>query len=249
MRACLAVLLVTVSLAPAQAPAQKKTVTLHWYGQSFFSIESSKGTKVVIDPHAIEAYGRPMPKADLLLVSHFHNDHTQLGSVANPREAKIVYGLETDGKKTDWKLIDETVKDVKVRSVGTYHDAMQGLERGKNTIFIIEMDGLRIVHLGDLGHELTPEQVRRIGPVDVLMVPVGGIYTLNGAEAKKVVAQIKPKMYVIPMHCGTSVYEDVLPATEFLEDQKNVKRLPANKLAIETDLKTDTPIIAVLNWK
>ena len=107
----------------------------------------------------------------------------------------------------------------------------------------------RSVHLGDLGHELTPEQVRRIGPVDVLMVPVGGIYTLNGAEAKKVVEQIKPKMYVIPMHCGTNVYDDVLPATEFLEDQKNVKRFPANKLSIESDLKTDAPIIAVLGWK
>ncbi|MGE3805923.1 MAG: MBL fold metallo-hydrolase [Gemmataceae bacterium] len=247
MRCCLAVLLLSVSLAPAQA--QKKTTVLHWYGQSFFSLETSKGTKVVIDPHLIEVYGRPMPKADVILVSHFHNDHTQLGAVENPRDAKIVYGLQVEGKKTDWKLIDETVKDVKIRSVGTYHDDMQGLERGKNTIFIIEADGMRFVHLGDLGHQLTPEQVRRIGPVDVLMIPVGGIYTLNGAEAKKVVEAIKPKKYIIPMHCGTNVFEDVLPVTEFIEDQKNVKRFGGNRLAVESDLKTDQPIIAVLNWK
>jgi L-ascorbate metabolism protein UlaG (beta-lactamase superfamily) len=72
--------------------------------------------------------------------------------------------------------------------VPSYHDAAEGLTRGKNTIFIVEMDGWRFCHLGDLGHDLTPAQLKKIGEVDVLMVPVGGIYTLNGSEAKRVVA-------------------------------------------------------------
>lgn len=233
----------------ASAGAAEKGPVLHWHGQSFFSLESSKGTKVVFDPHTIEVYGRPMPKADMILISHLHNDHTQIGAVANPREAKIVHGLQRDGKKTDWRLVDEKLKDVKVRSVGSYHDNMKGLERGKNTIFIVEVDGQRIVHLGDLGHKLTPEQVRRIGPVDVLMIPVGGIYTLNGAEAKEVVAQIKPKKYIVPMHHGTEVFDELLPVTEFLEDQKNVKRYAGNRLAIEPDSDPKEPTIVLLKWK
>ena len=79
----------------------------------------------------------------------------------------------------------------------------------RNGVFIIEVDGWRIVHLGDLGHYLTPAQLKRIGPVDVLMIPVGGIYTLNGKWAKKVVDQIKPKEYIFPMHYGTKVFDAV----------------------------------------
>ena len=85
------------------------------------------------------------------------------------------------------------------------------MQRGKVGVFIIEVDGWKIVHLGDLGHLLTPSQLKRIGPVDVLMIPVGGIYTLNGSEAKKVVEQLKPKEYIFPMHYGTKVFDAVLP--------------------------------------
>ena len=81
------------------------------------------------------------------------------------------------------------------------------------------------------------------------MIPVGGVYTINGADAKQVVEQLKPSRYIIPMHYGTRVYDDLLPADEFLEDQKNVKKFPSNKLTIETDLKLPEPIIAILDWK
>ena len=93
--------------------------------------------------------------------------------------------------------------------------------RGRNGIWVIEMDGLHIVHLGDLGHMLTDEQLKEIGPVDVLMIPVGGIYTLNGTDAKKVIEQLKPKRYIIPMHYGIpKVFEDLLPLDEFLDGLK-----------------------------
>jgi L-ascorbate metabolism protein UlaG (beta-lactamase superfamily) len=250
IRRILAFLVVAVLTALPRA-AGAKELTLRWHGQSFFELETSQGTRIAFDPHAIEGYGRKSIKADLVLVSHLHNDHTQVDVVENPKK-KVIYGLNANGRKVDWNPVDTTFRDVRVRGVATYHDNVQGLERGKNTVFVVEADGLRVVHLGDLGHVLTEEQVRQIGPVDVLLIPVGGVYTLNGTEAKKVVAQLKPRQYVLPMHYGTEVFDDVLPVGEFLEDQprEDVKTFRlTNKLTIDADFKPARPVIAVLNWK
>jgi L-ascorbate metabolism protein UlaG (beta-lactamase superfamily) len=245
--------LVVVSTA---YPADAKKVILRWYGQSMFYLESSQGTGIVFDPHAIEAYGRNVLKADVVLVSHFHNDHTQVGVVQNYQKAKIIAGLKGTAKKTEWNIVDEKIKDVRIKSVGVYHDDSGGMERGRNAVFIVEVDGLRIVHLGDLGHLLTKEQVDKIGPVDVLMIPVGGVYTINGSEAKKVVEQLKPKMYVLPMHYGTKVFDELLGPDEFLDEQKrqNILRLDmgtqtSNELVIKTDFHPKEPVIVLLNWK
>jgi L-ascorbate metabolism protein UlaG (beta-lactamase superfamily) len=129
------------------------------------------------------------------------------------------------------------------------------MERGRNAVFIVEMDGLRIVHLGDLGHLLTKEQIEKIGPVDVLMVPIGGVYTINGSEARQVIEQLKPKMYVLPMHYGTKVFNELLGPEEFLDEQKkeNIIRLDmgqtSNELVIKTDFKPREPVVVLLNWK
>jgi L-ascorbate metabolism protein UlaG (beta-lactamase superfamily) len=238
--------------AASPSLAESKQVTLRWHGQSFFEIESSRGTRIILDPHAIDAYGRITVRGDLVLISHYHNDHTQVEVVEDRAKAKIIVGLRGAGKKIDWNLVDETFRDVHVRTVGVYHDTAEGMERGKTAVFVIEVDGLRIVHLGDLGHLLTEGQIKQIGPVDVLLIPVGGVYTINGAEAKKVVAQLKPTQYVVPMHYGTDVFDEVLPVDEFLEDQNpaTVKRFKnTNKLVIESGIKRTSPIIAVLNWK
>lgn len=245
-------LTVGLLIVGAAGAADSKKVTLRWHGQSMFELESSKGTRIVFDPHAIDAYGRKSLKADLVLMSHDHNDHTQVGVIENHDKATLIRGLKGSGKKVEWNLFDRDFKDVHIRTVGVYHDSVKGMERGKNTIFIVEMDGLRFVHLGDLGHLLTEAQIKQIGPVDVLMIPVGGVYTLNGSEAKKVVEQLKPERYILPMHYGTKVFDDVLPADEFLDEQKkeNIKRLsPSNKLTIETDFKPAEPLIVLLYWK
>jgi L-ascorbate metabolism protein UlaG (beta-lactamase superfamily) len=251
MKRYLTVLLVIVLAAGSAAAADAKKVVLRWHGQSFFDLETSQGTRIAFDPHAIDSYGRITVKADLVLVSHNHNDHTQLEMVENPSK-KVIQGWKGSGKRVEWNLIDEQFRDVHLRSVGVYHDNAQGMERGKNTIFILEVDGMKIVHLGDLGHFLSEQQIKQIGPVDVLMIPVGGVYTLNGAEAKQVVEQLKPRQYVVPMHYGTKVFDDLLPVDEFLEDQPkaSVKVFPlTNKLTIESDFKPAAPITAVLNWK
>ena len=246
--------LLAVALASGPAAAQEKKLTLRWHGQSFFQLETGRGQKIVFDPHAIPNFGRHIVSANIVLISHPHNDHNQPEILEDAKAARVFEGVTTlKNGKTEWKAIDEKVIQTRIRTLGTYHDAMNGMQRGKNAVFIVEADGLVFVHLGDLGHELTPEQVKVIGKVDVLMVPVGGIYTINGEVAKKVVAQLKPRLYVVPMHYAVAGYDDLLGPDEFLEDQpkERVKKTPdTNELVIPPDLKApDAPAIVMLGWK
>jgi L-ascorbate metabolism protein UlaG (beta-lactamase superfamily) len=236
---------------PGEGKWQPIKVT--WYGQSFFVLESSKGFRIALDPHLIPEFGRPVGvKADLVLMSHNHNDHTAIEALDNYKDKnlRVIRGLKGTGLRADWNAVDEKVGDIHIGSVGLYHDDMEGLRSGKVTAFIIEMDGWRICHLGDLGHLLTPAQVQKIGEVDVLMVPVGGVYTINGSEAKKVVAQIKPREYVYPMHFGTKVFEDLLPIDEFLDGQDKAKVAHAddNKLTLNRDASRPRPLTVVFTY-
>jgi L-ascorbate metabolism protein UlaG (beta-lactamase superfamily) len=251
----LCVLCVVAVSSPAQ---EKKHPKLRWHGQSFFVLETSKGTRVAFDPHAIDAFGRQVVAADLVLISHPHPDHVRLDVIENRAKAKVIEGVKVAGgnpeggpsARTQWNPVNETFRDVRVRSVGTFHDTSQGMSRGKNTVFALEFDGLKLVHLGDLGHQLTEEQLRQIGPADVLLVPVGGVYTLNGDQAKRVVAQVKPTKYVVPMHYGTPGFEDLLSPDEFLDGQKDVRRTPkTNELVIDPAFKPAAPVTVVLGWK
>jgi L-ascorbate metabolism protein UlaG (beta-lactamase superfamily) len=249
----LAALAVLVPLTAAPAAADKN-VTIRYHGQSFFEIISTQGTRIVLDPHAMPEYGRKTVSADLVLMSHFHDDHTQLGVVENAKQAKLINGLKKGGKDRpdDWNLVEEKFKDVHIHNVGCYHDGVSGMKRGKNSIWVLEVDGLRIVHLGDLGHVLNETQIKKIGQVDVLLIPVGGIYTINGSDAKEVVEQLKPRHLIIPMHFGFSDADKLLTTREFLEDQKEgtVRRYDTNELALDPKARPpQNPRIAVLNFE
>lgn len=240
------------ALTPSSAQEPDRAFKLRWFGQSFFQLETPAGKRVVFDPHAIPEFDRVSVPADVVLLSHLHDDHTRLGSVADAKAARVFYGLEPakKGRAADWNKVDEKVGPVRVRAVPLFHDAREGLERGKNAAWVVEADGLTVCHLGDLGHELAPAQVRAIGPVDVLMVPVGGIYTLNGAQAKAVVDQVKPRLYALPMHYGVPGYDDLLPADEFLDGQPQVKRqTDTNELVIPAGAKADRYTVVVLGWR
>jgi L-ascorbate metabolism protein UlaG (beta-lactamase superfamily) len=250
---CYLTALVAALALAAGAGAADKKLTIRWHGQSLFEIITSEGTRVVMDPHAIDAFGRQSVKADLVVCSHLHSDHTRLDSIDSTSKPKVLYGVKEDKsstKKYTWTNFDEKFKDVHLYSIGTYHDDEQGLKRGLNSVTVIEADGFRVVHLGDLGHKLSNDQLKSIGKdVDVLMVPIGGIYTLNGGEAKEVVAQIKPRFAIIPMHYGIKkVYEDLLTADEFLEDQSNVVK-DKDEWTLEVGAKPpEKPQIVLLNW-
>jgi L-ascorbate metabolism protein UlaG (beta-lactamase superfamily) len=224
MRAIL--LLVLTTLVALAGSARSGEVKIAWYGQSFFQIVSPKGTRVVLDPHQLDAYRIQPIKADLVLMSHFHTDHTKVEVIENIKDIKQYNALKKTGPGglvIDWNVLDEKLKDVRFYSVPTYHDQMSGLQRGKNGCWVMEIDGLRIAHLGDLGHILNKAQLKKLGKVDVLMVPVGGVYTLNGLEAWKVCEQVKPTRYIIPMHYGTVVYDDLLPLKYFTDEAKDAE--------------------------
>ncbi len=255
IRRTLAALMLVLVFGSSSSIAQEtpaKQAKLRWFGQSFFQLETSAGKRIVFDPHAIPEFGRPMVSADLILCSHMHDDHTQLQAVDNAKSARVFNGLKevVKGRPPEWNLLDEKIGTIRVQTVGTFHDADNGLQRGRNSIFLIEVDGLRFCHLGDLGHELSADQLRQIGKVDVLMIPVGGTYTINGEQAKAVVATIKPRLYIVPMHYGVPGYFDLNGPEEFLDQQKNIsKMLGTNELVIPLALTAEQPTIALLNWR
>jgi L-ascorbate metabolism protein UlaG (beta-lactamase superfamily) len=223
--------------------AADKPLTLRWHGQSCFLLTSPGGAAILMDPFHKEA-GYPVPalKVDAVTVSHEHFDHNNV-EAAKPG-AKIIPGLTESG----FLQVNEQVGDVHIRSVATYHDSRQGMMRGKNTVFIFETAGLTVVHLGDLGHVLDEEQVKAIGKTDVLLIPVGGTYTIDAAEATRVMGQLKPKM-VIPMHYKTdkTVNLPLAPVDNFLQGKPRVERKKGNQLEI-SQLPAETTII-VLDYK
>jgi len=256
--ACIGVLAIAgVILCLPMGTAQEKKAgggfTLSFFGQSFYVLTTPNGKRIAFDPHTIPDYERVDPKdisADIITISHNHNDHTQKTAIGNAKDAKVLTGLKGPNLKANWNTVDEEIDGIKIRSVGVYHDDQEGLLRGKNGVFVIETDGWRIVHLGDLGHLLTPAQLKRIGPVDVLMIPVGGIYTLNGADAKKVVDQIKPKEYIFPMHYGTKVFDAVLTPDEFLEgfEKRAVLIHDDNVIKLNKDASRPKPLVVQLHY-
>jgi L-ascorbate metabolism protein UlaG (beta-lactamase superfamily) len=144
---------------------------------------------VVTDPHDGKSIGirPPSVKADIVLMSHNHFDHNKIGSVGGPN-TKVIQSVG-----------GTTLQDVKVQGFPTFHDEVKGDKRGDNIIFIFEMDGIRLCHLGDLGHVPESDAIARLGEIDVLFVPVGGVFTVDAANAWKVVKAIDPKV-VVPMH-------------------------------------------------
>lgn len=161
-------------------------MTITWFGQSCFRLEAKEGS-VLIDPFSKDiGLKPPRIKDDVILVTHQHHDHNNMED-ANP-EAFII---QTPGEYEN--------HGIAIRGIQSFHDDKQGTERGLNTIYVFKAEDMTICHLGDLGHVLTDKQVEDIGDVDILMIPVGGTYTIDAKTAVEVITQIEPKV-VIPMH-------------------------------------------------
>jgi len=243
-----AVVATAVALCALAAPAP--TVgKLTWLGQSCFVLETAAGTRIVMGPIP-KGLGYELPvglKADAVTISHEHFDHNNVGLLAN--KPRVLRGLTAD--KKGWTRIDEKVKEVSVRSVGVYHDDKRGAERGLDTVFVFEVGGMRIVHLGDLGHVLTDEQLSAIGSVDVLLVPVGGFFTIDGYQATRVVDQLRPRLVVVPMHYKTDVstIKELEGVDAFLERKANVRRPGTNTLVLSPVKARPAVEIVVLSWK
>jgi L-ascorbate metabolism protein UlaG (beta-lactamase superfamily) len=218
----------TIPPAPTAPASSKETsVTLTWLGHPTFILKTSTGLVALLDPMNASV-GYPLSTVsgvDLVTVSHEHADHNNVALASG--SPLVLRGLAGN----DWAKIDQAVKGVRVRTAPIYHDDTQGSARGKCAAFIFELEGLRLAHLGDLGHTLTAEQIKAIGAVDVLMIPVGGFYTLDGKGAAEVVGQLNPRV-VIPMHyktdgLGASTAARLTDASDF------VKALGASAQAVE----------------
>jgi len=200
-----------------------------WHGHSCFEVKDA--VTVVTDPHDGKSIGMRMPvvKADLLLISHDHFDHNC---------SRVVKGdfvtVRDPGQRTE--------KGVKVFGLQTFHDDREGTKRGRNVIFKFELDGVRFCHCGDLGHLLSSDQLRDLSPVDVLFVPVGGVFTIDGGQARKLVNQLKPKI-AVPMHFRVgSLSLSIQTADSFLEGLPDRKILRAgNEIDfVPEELPSDT---------
>ncbi len=184
---------VACMVAAQSAPA---TVTLTWLGQSTFVMNTSTGLKALLDPTNLGAFKpAPLDGMDIVTITHEHPDHNYV-KLANGNP-EIIHGLEG----TEVAKIDRTIKGVRIRTVASFHDPQQGVQRGKNAIFVYEIPGIKVVHLGDLGHTLDQQQVAAIGTPDVLLIPVGGGPTVDPKTAIEVAGQLKAKA-IVPMHVG-----------------------------------------------
>ena len=234
---------------PAHARAAAPAGKLTWYGQSCFLLETAGGTRIVMDPIP-KGIGYDLPqgfKADIVTISHEHFDHNNLGFVTG--KPRVLRGLTAD--KKGWTRIDEKVKDVSIRSVGVYHDDQRGAARGLDTVFIFEVGGVRIAHHGDLGHVLNDEQLAAIGAVDVLLVPVGGTFTVDGLTATQVVEQLRPRIMVIPMHYKTDAVsiKELEPVALFLDGKRNVRHESSNTIALSPMKARPAAEIVLLNYR
>lgn len=204
----------------AAAPAP---VSLEWLGHATFQITSSKGTRILTDPHGAFDLPRPTLPQHIVTTSHHHGPHSSVHMA--PGTPVVLHGLTPGGE--NWQKISTTIRDVSVYVVPAYHDKSQGMQRGKNAIFVFRVDDVCIAHLGDLGHVLTPAQLKLLGKIDVLLVPVaGGMFTVTPKEAIEVTKQVNPKI-AIPEH-----YWWEGGAEHFIAGFSRVKRLDGPVLKI-----------------
>src|SRR5262245_45349659 len=171
-------------------------LTIEWLGHSTFQITSSKGTRVLTDPHGAFDLPRPTLTQHIVTTSHQHGPHNSVHMA--PGTPVILHGLSPGGE--NWQKISTTIRDVSVYVVPAFHDKSRGMQRGKNAIFVFRIDDICIAHLGDLGHILGQDQINMMGKIDILLVPIaGGYYTVTASEAREVTKQVNPKI-AIPMH-------------------------------------------------
>lgn len=209
-----------------------------WLGHSAFIITSDEGIKILTDPYRLGMFGVNYDEikeaADIVVVTHEHPDHNNVEGV--PGSPQVIRGA---GK--------HQAKGIEFKGIASFHDESGGSERGPNNIFCFAVNGVRLSHLGDLGHQLSQQQLAEIGEVDVLLTPMAGTFTLDAAAATKVVDQIKPCV-VIPMHyktdkCPTFPVADVEP---FLAGKANVKRMDTAEVEFKKEQLPSATEIVVL---
>lgn len=212
---------------------------IKWLGHAAFSITASDGTAIITDPYRPGAFGGAIgygpitDRFDVATVSHKHADHD--GVDALPGSPIVV---DRPGRTE--------AKGITFDGIATYHDRSRGSQRGENTVFCFTLDQVKVCHLGDLGHTLDDAFAAQIGPVDVLLIPVGGTFTIDAQGASQVVSKLKPKI-VIPMHFKTpKVGFDLDGVERFTSGKSNVEFSNSSELDITPEtLPAETKIVVL----
>lgn len=210
-----------------------------YFGHSCFLVEAQDHTRVILDPYLSGSfdgalmYGPVDETADVVLASHEHDDHSATGTI--PGKPRVFL-----------HPVGERVGSVSITGVQVAHDEAGGKQRGRNTIVVLDDGDLRLAHLGDLGHLLDESTVKRIGPIDVLLVPVGGHFTIDYIGAAAVVDALAPRV-VIPMHYKTPKVDfPIVPADAFLGTQTNVEHNPGPTVEMtKATLPTERTVIVL----
>ena len=212
---------------------------IKWYGHASFLITSASGTKIVTDPYepggydGAISYGSPPDLVDIAVVSHDHPDHNYVQGLKGTPQ--VVKGPGS-----------HTVSGIVFKGISTFHDTSEGKDRGESTIFCFTVDGIKLCHLGDLGHPLSEKDSAEIGDVDVLMLPVGGFFTIDAGVATEVVDSLNPRL-VIPMHFKTEKCEfPITTVDDFTRDKENVTRLSTSEIEFTKDTLPVSTEIQVL---
>jgi len=211
---------------------------IKWYGHACFGVENDQGSRTIIDPYepgsfdGAVAYGPVEDPADVVLVSHDHPDHNYAKGIQGDPEVLTAAG---EAAGCDFKTIE------------TYHDESQGADRGTSLIFWWSVDGISVCHMGDIGHLPGNQQLADLPEIDVLMIPVGGHFTIDAAAAGKIVEMVAPKL-VIPMHYKTDKCGfPISPVDPFLEGKENITRPGSSELSITKDALPAERQIVVLD--
>ncbi len=208
---------------------------INWYGHSCFSMKGKEAT-VVCDPYEKElSYKLPKLKANIVTISHDHPGHNRISGI--------------DG---DPKIVrhpgEYEIRNVFIMGLSTFHDSDHGANRGRNIIYIIEVDDVRVCHLGDLGHKLSAQQIEEISEVGVLFIPVGGVSTIDAKTAAELVRLISPKI-VVPMHYATDVTTWLEPIDKFVMEMGLKEIAPQSKISVTaSNLPPDTRV-TVLDYR
>ena len=196
-----------------------------WLGHASFLITSQDGTRVITDPYAVGmgiSYGEIREAADIVTVSHEHGDHNNVAAVSGSPDVVRDAGIRD-------------ARGIEFTGVASFHDDAGGSERGPNTIFCFAVDGVKLCHLGDLGHPLSAEQAAEVGDVDVLLAPVGGFFTIDAGVATQIIEMLKPRV-VIPMHFSTDKCAYPIAAVDdFLKGKSNVRRVDGSEVEFTKD--------------